>query len=221
VFLPEAERPREQRRLGMLLSGESHPLQWAARPRPLDLYDALGMLEVLFERLGGPAPQLARGLPPPELLHPGRGARLVQGGREIGFAGVLHPELRSRLELRDEAVVVEIAIEELLEKVPRIVRFQALDRFPVVERDLSILCDEDVSAAEVLARVRRGAGARLRSVRLVDRYAGNQVPSGKVSLTLGLRFQNDERTLTSEEVQADVDGIVRELRAAGLEIRGE
>jgi phenylalanyl-tRNA synthetase beta subunit len=55
----------------------------------------------------------------------------------------------------------------------------------------------------------------------VDRYAGNQVPSGKVSLTLGLRFQNDERTLTSEEVQADVDGIVRELRAAGLEIRGE
>jgi len=73
----------------------------------------------------------------------------------------------------------------------------------------------------VLARVRRGAGARLRSVRLVDRYAGNQVPSGKVSLTLGLRFQNDERTLTSEEVQADVDGIVRELRAAGLEIRGE
>jgi phenylalanyl-tRNA synthetase beta chain len=134
---------------------------------------------------------------------------------------VLHPELRSRLELRDEAVVVEIAIEELLEKAQRIVRFQALDRFPVVERDLSILCDEGVSAAEVLARVRRGAGARLRSVRLVDRYAGNQVPSGKVSLTLGLRFQNDERTLTSEEVQADVDGIVRELRAAGLEIRGE
>ncbi len=145
----------------------------------------------------------------------------MQGGREIGFAGVLHPELRSRLELRDEAVVVEIAIEELLEKAQRIVRFQALDRFPAVERDLSILCDEGVSAAEVLARVRRGAGGRLRSVRLVDRYAGNQVPSGKVSLTLGLRFQNDERTLTSEEVQADVDGIVRELRAAGLEIRGE
>ena len=36
-----------------------------------------------------------------------------------------------------------------------------------------------------------------------------------------LRFQADERTLTSEEVQADVDGVVRELRAAGLEIRGE
>jgi phenylalanyl-tRNA synthetase beta chain len=221
VFLPEAARPREERRLGMLLSGESHPLQWAARPRPLDLYDALGVLEVLFERLGEPAPQLARELPPPELLHPGRGARLVQGGSEIGFAGVLHPELRSRLELRDDAVVVEIAIEELLEKAQQIVRFQALDRFPAVERDLSILCDEGVSAAEVLARVRRGTGERLRSVRLVDRYAGNQVPSGKVSLTLGLRFQNDERTLTSEEVQADVDGIVRELRAAGLEIRGE
>ena len=51
--------------------------------------------------------------------------------------------------------------------------------------------------------------------------ACNQVPSGKVSLTVSLRFQDRERTLTSEEVQASVDAVVRELRAAGLEIRGE
>jgi len=221
VFLPGAERPREERRLGILLSGQSQPAQWAARPRPLDLFDALGTLELLFERLGEPAPQLVRDVPPPELLHPGRGVRLAQGGREIGYAGVLHPDVRGRLELKDEAVVVEIAIEELLEKAPRIARFQTLDRFPAVERDLSILCDEATPSAEVLARVRRGAGGRLRSVRLADRYSGSQVPSGKVSLTLSLRFQDEERTLTSEEIQADMDGVVRELRAAGLEIRGD
>ena len=45
--------------------------------------------------------------------------------------------------------------------------------------------------------------------------------SGKVSLTVSLRFQDPERTLTSEEVQAAVDGVVRELHDAGLEIRGE
>jgi len=58
-------------------------------------------------------------------------------------------------------------------------------------------------------------------VSLVDRYTGNQVPAGKVSLTVSLRFQDRERTLTSEEVQASVDAVVRELRVAGLEIRGE
>ena len=44
---------------------------------------------------------------------------------------------------------------------------------------------------------------------------------GKVSLTVSLRFQDPERTLTSEEVQHAVDGVVRDLRTAGLEIRGE
>ncbi len=56
---------------------------------------------------------------------------------------------------------------------------------------------------------------------LLDRYTGNQVPPGRVSLTVSLRFQDPERTLTSEEVQEAVDGVVRDLHAAGFEIRGE
>ena len=47
------------------------------------------------------------------------------------------------------------------------------------------------------------------------------VPAGKVSLMLGLRYQRPERTLTSEEVQVSVEAVIRGLRAAGLEIRGE
>jgi phenylalanyl-tRNA synthetase beta chain len=96
-----------------------------------------------------------------------------------------------------------------------------LDRYPAVERDLSILCDDAMPAADLDARVRQAAGGMLRSVSLVDRYTGNQVPAGKVSLTVSLRFQDRERTLTSEEVQKAMDDVIRELRAAGLEIRGE
>jgi phenylalanyl-tRNA synthetase beta chain len=128
---------------------------------------------------------------------------------------------RGAYELKGEAVVLELDLESLLEAPAGIARFRSLDRFPAVERDLSILCDESTPAAEIDARVRKVAGERLRSVSLVDRYTGNQVPAGKVSLTVSLRYQDRERTLTSEEVQASVDAVVRELRAAGLEIRGE
>jgi phenylalanyl-tRNA synthetase beta chain len=220
VFLPGAERPREVHRLALLLSGDAVPRGWAAPPRPFDLYDALGLLALLFERLGERKPQVASdGLP--AFLHPGRGVRVLGEGGELGYAGALHPELRSRLELRDEAIVLEIAVEALLERAQRIARFAPLDRFPAVERDLSIVCDRESPAAEVLERVRRAAGPKLRALRLVDRYAGAPLPPGKVSLSVSLRFQDDERTLTSEEVQAAVDVVVRELRAAGLEIRGE
>jgi phenylalanyl-tRNA synthetase beta chain len=221
VFLPGPERPLEERRLGILLSGQWQPRHWSAPSRPFDLFDAKGVVELLFERLGEPLPRLEREAPLPGFLHPGRAARLVADGRHLGYAGVLHPDVRDQMELKDEAVVLELELERLLESPPGIARFRVLDRYPAVERDLSILCDESMSAAETLARVRRAAGERLRSVSLVDRYTGNQVPAGKLSLTVSLRFQDRERTLTSDEVQAAMDDVIRELRAAGLEIRGE
>ena len=221
VFLAGPERPREERRLGLLLAGQWYPRHWSLKPRPFDLFDVKGILELLFDRLGATQPSVEAQGPLPEFLHPGRAARLASDGRAVGFVGVLHPEVADRYELKGEAVLLELDVETLLEAPAGIARFRSLDRFPAVERDLSILCDESTPAAEIDARVRRVAGERLRSVSLVDRYTGNQVPAGKVSLTVSLRFQDRERTLTSEEVQASVDAVVRELRAAGLEIRGE
>jgi len=191
------------------------------KPRPFDLFDIKGMVELLFARLGEVEPEIDREASPPGFLHPGRAVSVRREGRVIGYAGAVHPDARAAWELKDEAVVLEIETDALLEATPRLARFSALDRFPAVDRDLSILCDEATPAAEIDARVRAAAGPRLRTVSLVDRYTGNQVPPGKVSLTVSLRFQDPERTLTSDEVQEAVDGVVRDLRAAGLEIRGE
>jgi phenylalanyl-tRNA synthetase beta chain len=221
VFVVRDGVPREERRLGVLLSGSTNPHHWSMRPRPFDLFDLKGVAELLMARLGESALEIDREAAPPPFLHPGRAVRLRREGAVIGYAGAVHPDVRAAWELRDEAVVLELGIDALLEEAPRTSRFVALDRYPAVQRDLSILCDETTPAAEIDARVRGAAGERLRSVSLLDRYTGNQVPAGKVSLTVSLRFQDPERTLTSEEVQGAVDGVVRELRAAGLEIRGE
>ncbi|HEY8233267.1 MAG TPA: phenylalanine--tRNA ligase subunit beta [Vicinamibacteria bacterium] len=219
VFLSGHGRPAESRRLGILLTGQQHPRHWSAPARPFDLFDALGLVELLFDRLGEPAPTVERG-PASSQLHPGRSARLVSAGREIGHVGVLHPELASALEPKHEVVVLELELEQVLEARPEAGRFRALDRYPAVERDLSVVCDATTPAAETIGRVRRAAGDKLRSVSLVDLYAGSQLPPGKVSLTLSLRFHDRERTLTGDEVQAAVDAVIRELRSAGLEIRG-
>jgi phenylalanyl-tRNA synthetase beta chain len=213
--------PREELRLAVLLSGSTNPHHWSMKPRPFDLFDLKGIVELLFTRLGEAEPEIDRESAPPAFLHPGRAVSLRRQGRVIGYAGAVHPDARAAWELKDEAVVLEVDLDVLLAASPRLVRFSALDRFPAVERDLSIVCDEATPAAEIDARVRAAAGARLRSASLLDRYTGNQVPPGKVSLTVSLRFQDPERTLTSDEVQEAVDGVVRDLRAAGFEIRGE
>ena len=108
VFTGSGDAPREERRLAVLLSGSTHPHHWSMKPRPFDLFDIKGVVELLFERLGEPFPELDRESAPPLFLHPGRAVSLRRDGTIVGYAGALHPDVRAAWELKDEAVVVEL-----------------------------------------------------------------------------------------------------------------
>jgi len=223
VFLPGDGLPREERRLGLLLAGAIQARHWSdgsrgRRPEPADVFDVKGCLELLASRLGCPGIRLDPGGSRPDLLHPGQSAALTLGGRAIGWLGALRPGVRQG---RESVVVAEIALEPLLAAAGEPARFSPVPRFPAVERDLSVLADTGTAAGSVVDRVRRAAGELLRAVDVKDRYDRPPVPAGKVSLMLSLRYQHPERTLTGDEVQASVEGVVGALREAGLEIRGQ
>jgi phenylalanyl-tRNA synthetase beta chain len=220
TFAPGEPLPREERRLGLLLYGDARPGHWSERARPVDVFDAKGLLEALAQRLGvEPFGVDPAGAPP--FLHPGRSARLLQGGEAVGYLGALHPDLARERELRDEVVVAEVGLEGILGQARPPVRFQPLPRFPEVARDLSVVCEAGLPSAQVEALVARAAGELLRAVAVTDRYQGAPLPADRVSLTLALRYQHPARTLTGEEVQGSVDQVIRALRDAGFEIRGQ
>jgi phenylalanyl-tRNA synthetase beta chain len=220
VFHDGPELPIEERRLAILLAGRFRSRHWSDdndTRGAADFFDLKGLVERLFERLGQGPPTLRReGLP--ELLHPGQGAVLLHGGEALGWLGRLRPGFRAE---SADVLVAELSLEPLLGQAAPLVRFVPLARFPAVERDLSVISSAGRSAAEVEALIRRAAGPLLVAVGVANRYDRPPVPEGMVSLTLSLRYQHAERTLTGEEVQASVDGVIRELRAAGLEIRGQ
>jgi phenylalanyl-tRNA synthetase beta chain len=218
VFFADAGLPREERRLGLLLAGAFRPSHLSEPARAADVFDAKGILESLAARLGFGEPRLDPAGERPRFLHPGQSAAVVLEDRTIGWMGTLRPGVR---EGRETVVVAEILLDPLASRTAAPERFQALPRFPAVERDLSVLAAVGVPAGDVVAEVRRAAGERLRGVEVKDRYEGPPVPAGKVSVTLCLRYQHPERTLTGEEVQESVETVIRALRAAGREIRGE
>ena len=76
-------------------------------------------------------------------------------------------------------------------------------------------------AGALLGVVREAAGPLLRDAAVADRYEGAPLPAGRVSLTLSLRFQAQERTLLGDEVDRAMQDVGARLRAAGHEIRGE
>jgi phenylalanyl-tRNA synthetase beta chain len=71
--------------------------------------------------------------------------------------------------------------------------------------------DAKQPAGDVIEAVRKAGGKDLESVELFDRYTGEGVPEGRVSLAFRLVFQRADRTLKDEEVTKATDRVVRML----------
>ena len=222
VFGEARPLPHEERRLGVLLHGSVATRRLASdERRAANFFDAKGIVEAIGRRLEC-ALEIAAG-ETPSYLHPGQSALVRANGQTIGSLGAVHPDVAAQHELREAAVLLEIALDGILGLVPSARRLASLARFPAVSRDLSFVCDAGRPAADLVAAARQAGGDLLQSVSVTDLWAGKGIADGKVSLTLTLRYQHPARTLTSEEVQQSVDFVVQALAASGAQMktRGE
>jgi phenylalanyl-tRNA synthetase beta chain len=236
TFSPSPEGPTETPRLALLLSGNT-PRGWAAQPRLLDFFDLKRTLEdLLGQRPGASLTLDPLGVPP--FLHPGRSAIIRVDGIPRGYIGEVHPDTVEAFSLKDRPVVAEILLQvpgsvTMEAGAPAVAgalstfgpgsgttEFTAPSRFPAVVRDLSILALTSTNATDVLALAREKAGANARQVKLIDRFEGAGVPEGQVSLTLSFVFQDEARTLSSEEVEHSMDAVRASFSKAGYSVRG-
>ena len=215
-----ADAINEWWRLGFILSGANEPAAWDRQPRPWDVDDAKGIIELIADRLriGRPSWSALTGS---AVFHPGRSATGAIGGQLNGRVGELHPALVATLDLHSERIVIaEIAIRGLAAGSPPAVRVVPIARYPAVERDLSVVVGEGRPAAEVERSLHPAGGELLRAVRLFDIYRGAPLAAGERSLSYRLTFQANDRTLTDAEIDAVLGAISAALaRDVGGRIR--
>lgn len=205
-----AERPREIERLALVATGARNDNDWLAAATRLDFYDVKGTVEAIAAALNLPALDC---LPVTEVshLHPGRAAQLQLVGSTVGQIGQLHPRVAAGYKFKQPVFVAELDFEALLLAARAEVRYHPLPKFPTVVRDIALLVDTSVSFAALEAVIRQVGIAELVSVRLFDRYTGKELPPGKHSLALSLRYRAPDRTLTDEEVNVRHEQIMQRL----------
>ena len=95
-----------------------------------------------------------------------------------------------------------------------------IPRFPWVRRDLAFVVDLDLAGGALLEEVKKWGGTILREINIFDVYTGKQVPVGKKSVAIAMKFQADDRTLTEEEINESVTRIIEHVTAKfGAELR--
>ncbi|MFQ3612064.1 MAG: phenylalanine--tRNA ligase subunit beta, partial [Fimbriimonadales bacterium] len=206
--------------LGLLSTGQLHPPHWSSKPTETDFYIFKGMIEHLMQGLG-----IAARFVPAEAhdhrFHPGRSAYVHDANdQRLGIMGELHPEIAGQYEFRHRVYLAEFGLTTLMHSAQHTVHYRPLPAFPPVLRDIAILVEQRVPVGTLFDTIRRVGGGRLESVRLFDRYTGSHVPEGWHSLAFSLVFRDAERTLTDEEVNAQVQAIFEALeREHGAQVR--
>lgn len=213
-------KPRgECRTLGLAWTGAATREHWSGRARQVDLFDLIGTVEMFAQGFGL---SLQTRATTHIALTPGRTAELFvvsADGREAaaGIAGLVPAALTTARDIpsHDEVFAAEIDLEALatLADPHGVVRTTPLARFPSIVRDVSILVDDTLLAADVRVTIQAAAPQTLARVAEFDRYVGTGIPEGKVSLSYRLTFQAADRTLTDEDVDQATATVVEALVA--------
>lgn len=151
--------------------------------------------------------------------HPGRAADLYVGETKVGTVGELHPKVCANYGIKARVVAADLNLDAMFELRAAETLFKALPKHPATSRDLALVADNSVPAADMVACIRKGAGKILESLTLFDVYTGEKVGEGKKSLAYNLVFRAADRTLTDEEVDAAVQKVLKNLAAIDVVLR--
>ncbi len=212
VMLYELGRVYFAKNDGSGMADEPKILSLGAYGPDMDFYGIKGAVEAVLEglRIENVRYEAESGNPS---YHPGRCAKVYSGQRLLGVLGQIHPAVAANYDVDCPLYAAELPFDALFASMGGAPVYQPLPRFPAVTRDISLVCDAKTSVGALEDCIRRGAKGLLKTVSLFDVYTGPGIPEGKKSAAFSLELRADDRSLTAQEADEDVQGILALLKS--------
>jgi phenylalanyl-tRNA synthetase beta chain len=151
-------------------------------------------------------------------LHPGKTASLLVNGKDVASIGAVDPRLLAAYAIENRVYCGFAYPHDM--PTYHLPKWNAPSRFPAVERDIALILAPDTPAREVIHAIREGTNGVLRDVRVFDEYRGPQIGENRKSLTVRVKLQRHDATLTDEEADTHIKQILAALRErVGAQIR--
>jgi phenylalanyl-tRNA synthetase beta chain len=218
VFEAAGEKALEAKRLSLGATGNVDAevvrgLAPGASARPFSFFDLKGDIETLL----APFHQwtLYYDTKTPDYYHPGRSARAILDGATVAQFGQIHPDVAAGRKLWQDVFVAEIYLDRLYQHDLRSIRYEALPRFPAVERDFSFVFDDKVEFEKIYQNVTGCEIPELCSFVPAEVFRGEKVDAGKYSILMRAKFQSSEHTLRDDEVARWAAQITKALEGLG------
>ncbi|MCA0208795.1 MAG: phenylalanine--tRNA ligase subunit beta [Proteobacteria bacterium] len=221
-YLADAEHPT----LAMLMTGDKSARGWkAGKAAAFDAFDAKAAALTLLEAAGAPAErlQVMEAVTTGSIWHPGQSATLRLGPKAVlAEFGALHPLLTRGFDVDGPVMAVQIFLDAIPAKRasgPARAAFTP-PALQSVRRDFAFLAPTNLTAADLVRAIRGADKTGITGARLFDRFAGQGVPEGQVSLAVEVELQPLEKSFTDTELKAIADKVVAAAAKVGAVLRG-
>jgi len=206
---PKDPATTEPRWVAIALTGARGASGWAGAPEPVDVYDAKGLAEHTLDALSVRA-STGEGGALSGFEPDCHGTLVSESGAIVAEFGEVAAALRESFGIAAPVFAALVSLDAAGAAGVAPMRYQALPRFPAVERDLAFVvgADQTLTAAQIESALREEAGPLLRRLVLFDVF---RFPDGRRSLAWRLLFQAEDRTLTDAEVNAIQERVVRRI----------
>jgi phenylalanyl-tRNA synthetase beta chain len=213
VFVSAEGKFKEERRLGVALTGRRLPAFWtgADRAAKFDVYDLKGILEEFLEHFGLRGVSYAvRAQSKPFFVE---SAAVQLGKLALGEIGQLTPAAQQTVyDLRDPVFLAELNFDLLLARRNPAKSFKPIPAYPAIRRDIAMLLPEATLHEAVMNAVRQAKPQNLEKAELFDIFRGKNVPEGQKSMAYAFTYRNADRTLTDAEVNTTHSALIEHLR---------
>ena len=144
--------------------------------------------------------------------HPGRCAKVYVNGQEVGTLGQIHPLVAANYGVDSELYYADLKFDALFASRGADPEYQPLPKFPAVTRDIAVLVDKAVTVGAMESSIQAAAKGLLKDVTLFDIYEGAKLPTGKKSVAFNLVLRADDRSLTAQEADDEVNLVLERLK---------
>lgn len=133
---------------------------------------------------------------------------ILKDGNVIGSLGLLSISTMMNVKIKHTNVAMfELNFDKLVSLSSRTNTYEHLSELPLIEKDLSIVVDEDISWKQICEVVK----THVKEVEYVEEYRGEQIPNGKKSIMFNVKIENQTTTMSSEEINQVLNNIVEDL----------
>ena len=145
--------------------------------------------------------------------HPKNLNAVYCAGIKLGEIGIANAQVSKKIDKKANIVFAEIDVGEFAKIKNAGISYEEPSRFPEIEIDLSFVSEK---FAPIKAEIDAANCPLIKKVSVVDTYTDE---NGK-SITVRTVFSHPEKTLTRDEVMETVDGIIKNLEAKGIALKG-